>query len=229
MKTLFFFLFILLSSLSCQIKESSKKIEKPIEVQKKEIQPLVKEIWGLTNYLDTIIEKKELAKYRLQAPSWFGILLEISKDSIISYGSIVEINDKLYKSNDTLYKFESFAKKWLLLKKNENLILKQLPNQKTKFDSTIYVYRKRKDLNFLLKNKDESHKISTNITNYFNKELLSGDYISQKTKRKVEFSKNGGLKGFKNFTQFQVRNYFGTHHPHRNLDVIFFKNPKDKR
>lgn len=130
MKFLFFLLFIVLSFGGCQTKEPSKKVEKPVEIQKKEIQPSVKEIWGLTNYLDTIIEKKELAKYRLQAPSWFGILLEISEDSIISYGSIVEINDKLDKSKDTLYKFESIAGKWILLKKERKPNLKSITKSK---------------------------------------------------------------------------------------------------
>jgi len=45
---------------------NSEKTEEP--------KPNLNGVWGLTNYLDTIVQNKEVAKYRLQAPSWFGIL-----------------------------------------------------------------------------------------------------------------------------------------------------------
>jgi hypothetical protein len=216
------------SLLGCQTKNSPKKVETSIEVKTKETQYPAKEIWGLTNYLDTIVEQKELAKYRLQTPSWFGILLEISPDSITSYGSILEIEGELINSEDTLYQFESFAGKWILLKEEEQLLLKQVPNPKASFDATIYVYRKRNDLEPLLKRLDKVHKISTNMTQYFNEKLLSGIYNNNKTKQEVRFNRNGTLSGLKSFTHFQIRDYFGTHHPHKNLDVVFLKNPKDK-
>jgi len=35
---------------------------------------------------------------------------------------------------------------------------------------------------------------------------------------------NGKLEGWDGFDLYKVRNYFGTSHPHKNLDVITFTN-----
>lgn len=182
--------------------------------------------WGLSNYLDSIVAKKEVAKYRLQSPSWFGILLEISPDSIKSYGSITEIETRLLNKKDTLAIFDSWVGKWMLLKNQGNLILKQFPNQENT-DSSIYVYHQRNDLNEMTKNLDKVHKLSSNMTHYLNKEIISGIYLNQKTNSKVEFLANGKLKGIGNFMEYEVRNYFGTLHPYKNFDVLFLWNRKE--
>lgn len=179
-------------------------------------------IWGLSNYLDSIVAKKEIAKYRLQPPSWFGILLEINEDSIKSFGSIIEIETKLINKKDTLAIFDSFGK-WMLLKNQENLILKQFPNQEN-IDTSIYVYNQRDDLKEMTDDLDKIHKLSSSMTKYLNKEIISGTYLNQKTNTRIEFLENGELNGIGHFTEYEVRNYFGTLHPHKNLDVLFLWN-----
>jgi len=185
-------------------------------------------IWGLTNYFDTIIANKELAKYRLQRPTWFGIIFHIKDSSLISYGSLIEINKKLNIESDTLTFFDSYGGGWDLIKKDTFLILKQKSNQK-KVDSSIYIYRKRADLDFMTKNMDKIHKISSNVAKYFNQSLLSGSYQSIKGNKKIIFNPNGKLIGFDKYDTYQIGNYFGTSHPHKNLDVITFSNSKTKK
>ena len=181
--------------------------------------------WGLTNYFDTIISNRELAKYRLQTPTWFAILLEFEKDSLKSFGSI-DNNQYLIKSvTDTLTTLTSdiSGDKWFLILEKPNLKLIQYNNSE-KIDTTVYTFRKRDDLNYFSKSKKDFFLIGNNVTDYFNKQLFEGKYINTDTDKDIVFGKNGQLIGIDGFDSYEVRNYFGTLHMHKNLDVITFKN-----
>ncbi len=194
-------------------------------VESNDLEPNLDGIWGLNNYFDKILSDKEIAKHRVQAPSWFAILLEIKNDSITSYGSIIELEEKLNHNSDTLTVFESFGGKYALIKKSDKLHLKQYRNQDI-IDSITYIFSKRNDLKILLENQDRVHKINSNITTYFNENLISGNYQNLNNNEIVTFEKNGNLKNFNGFDKYEVRNYFGTLHPHKNLDVITLTNSK---
>ena len=218
MKRLYYIL-IIIGTISCQLNYNQKEFQNEnVSISRELIGT-----WGLSNYLDSIIIKKEVAKYRLQSPSWFGILLEVSEDSIISYGSIIEIEAGLLNKRDTLAILDSWVGKWMLLQKQNKLLLKQFPNQED-VDTTIYIYNKRDDLKGMTEDLSIIHKISSNMTKFLNEEIISGTYLNQKTNTKVEFLKNGELNGIDDFTEYEVRNYFGTLHLHKNLDVLFLKN-----
>ena len=75
--------------------------------------------WGLTNYFDTIITHKELAKYRMQTPTWFAILIKIEADSLESFGSIEWAKYPLNITSDTLATLSSDVSgyNWYLIKK----------------------------------------------------------------------------------------------------------------
>lgn len=178
-------------------------------------------IWGLTNYFDSIIHQKSIAKYRIQPTTWFTFLIEINKDSIIHYGSI---NDGIVKrcDSDTLAKISSMGGNWILVKKGSNLELINVSQKHIPIDTNTYVFRKRDDLKFLTKNINPNHlfmKLDSNITDYFNKELLTGEYILDS--RKVNFHPNGQISGLQDYSNYQIRNCFGTLHPFRGADVVF--------
>ncbi|CAI8448550.1 MAG: Uncharacterised protein [Cryomorphaceae bacterium] len=213
-------IFLFLSCNSSQKKENIE-LEKP-QSNKSELNG----VWGLNNYFDKILAEKQIAKYRIQPPTWFAIMLEIKNDSLKSYGSIIELNEKLNYDSDTLVVFDSFSGKYALFKEDNELLLKHLPNQENN-DSTNYVFSRRKDLRKLLENQDRVHKISSRITDYFNENLISGTYENIKNSETVIFEKNGDLVNFKGFEKYEVRNYFGTLHPHKNLDVITFINSEN--
>lgn len=218
MKRLYYIL-IIVGTISCQSNYNQKELQNENFSIPKELIGT----WGLSNYLDSVIIKKEVAKYRLQSPSWFGILLEISEDSIISYGSIIEIETRLHNKKDTLAILDSWCGKWMLIQNQKNLLLKQFPNQED-LDTTIYIYNKRDDLRDMTENLDKVHKLSSSMTKFLNEEIISGTYLNQKTNTKVKFLESGELKGLGDFTEYEVRNYFGTLHPHKNLDVLLLKN-----
>lgn len=212
-------LLIILSFASCQ---STSQNEESFQ-NKLSVPTELMGTWGLSNYLDSIVLHKEVAKYRMQFPAWFGIILEIKNDSLFSYGSITDIETPIIQNKDTIAIIDSGFGKWMLLNQQQNLLLKQFPHQETK-DTNIYIYHKREDLATMTKKLDDVHKISSNLTQYFNKKLIAGTYTNQKNNSKVEFLENGKLSGFANFNRYEVRNYFGTYHPYKNFDVIFLKN-----
>ncbi len=222
---LLFFIFIL----GCQINSNNKP------VLRKDIKD-IEGVWGLTNYLDTIILHKQIAKHRTQFPAWFGVLVEIKKDTIRSFGSLKQVTGLLEIESDTLFKYlKTESGKWILLKNGTSLILKQSLNQENS-DTLIYTLRKRDDLKYMTKNLkydnknyDNVNKIGNHLTNYFNKNIISGIYTLPKTKSTVNFRAEGKVEGFKDYTHFELRNYFGTYHPFRNLDVITMINKELKK
>ncbi|MEN7550808.1 hypothetical protein AAG747_23000 [Rapidithrix thailandica] len=186
--------------------------------------------WGLTNYFDTIIESKELAKYRLQSPTWFAILLEIENDSLKSFGSIVNDQYLIKRATDTLTTLMSNVSgdKWFLVLKEPELKLIQYPNSE-RVDSIVYTFRKRDDLSYFSKFNKDFFIIGNNVIDYFNKQLFEGKYINTGTNKEIVFGENGQLIGIDGFDSYEVRNYFGTLHMHRNLDVITFKNKHNNK
>ncbi len=214
-------LYILIFVLSACTNEKSAIIKKQDVITGKP-KDFLDGVWGMSNYFDTILEKKEIAKYRLQEPSWFGIILKINGKSLISYGSIYKKSQTINTNSDTIGSFNHYEHKWLLIKKDSLLTL-------IRYDSTAketkkYIYRKRNDLSHLIKNVPVElvyeSPFSNNVTEYFNQKILSGDYVNISTNEKITFTKDGKIKGLKGYDSYRIRNYFGTLHPHNNLDVV---------
>lgn len=182
-------------------------------------------IWAMTNYFDTIVAHKELAKYRLQDPTSIAIILEIEKDSMNIYGSISNNKLSIEKEKDTLTTIisEMSGDKWWLIKNKGQFELIQHPNQEY-IDSTVYIYKKQSAFNYFTKENTDFYVIGKNVTDYFNKMIFEGKYVISGTESHVTFGQNGILKGFDSFDTYEVRNYFGTLHMHKNLDVITFGN-----
>lgn len=176
--------------------------------------------WGLTNYFDTILANKELAKYRIQSPTWFAILIKIDTDSLECFGSIDWAKYPLNRTNDTLATLSPSitGEDWYLVKKGVELQLIPVSSEENT-DTTIYIFRKREDLNDYIR----KGFWGIDVTHYFNEFLFKGKYINVETKQEVEFAENGKLIGIEGFNRYEVRDYFGTLHPHKNLDVITFE------
>lgn len=206
---------LLLVLWSCQAEKQTEDNSPPVPLKKAEL-------WGLTSYMDSIVTNKKIADYRIQSPSWFAILIHIKEDSIFCHGSILDSKAPLVLNKDTLAVFKNFTGKWMLLDREEELLLQQFPDQPQK-DSTVYSYQLRNDLHFLTENLDPVHHISSNIEAYFHENILVGKYINTRTGDTINFQKNGQLVGFSPYTKFKIKNYFGTHHPHKNKDVVYFE------
>ncbi len=188
-------------------------------------------VWGMTNYFDTIIATKEIAKYRLQEPTWFAILLKVKDNNLYAYGSIYKRQKTIYPASDTIAIFSHFDCKWHLIKKDSLLTL--IRYDSIKKETKRYTYRKRNDLSLLLKEVpikiSYENKFSKNITKYFNKKILSGKYINLYTNEKITFTKEGEIKGMKGYDLYKIGDYFGTLHPYNNLDFVRLINTSNNK
>lgn len=201
----------------------------PPEVPQPEIvqePPALEGHWGLVSYFDSIEATKEVARWRMQKPSWFGILLEFSDDSLTTYGSIHEHSVPVNREGDVLAEIESMGRKWVLQSEQDQLILTNTEDAEG-LDSMRYMYRKRDDLAAMTQNMDERHKIGSAVTRYFNAYLLTGRYrkieSSQNIGQLVTFFADGSVNGIPGASRYNVRNYFGTLHPFKNEDVVLFE------
>lgn len=183
--------------------------------------------WVLSSYLDSIVKHKSVSKYRIQQPAWTAIMLDISENDIKCFGSILDKKSERLKG-DTLAIIEGINSSWNLIQ-NDSLLELSMIDGLGQWDSTIYEYRKSNDLAYL--HEDESKgwplTLDSSLTQFFNKELLSGSYLNIHNKDSVQFNEDGRLIGIENFESYEVRNYFGTSHNFEEMDVVRFQNKKN--
>jgi len=188
-------------------------------------------VWVLSNYMDSILNNKKIAEYRLLKPSWFAIVVKIVDKKIYTFGSI---DDHVYdlelrnSENDTLCELSHLGGTWVLTKnqKKNKLELKLVKGFKDEVDTTLYTYAKSDDLLHLTENlKEFVPKTESNFIRFFSKKFFVGDYtiISPKDRKgdAVYFYEEGNTN-FENFENYEPNIYFGTQHPFNNKDVISF-------
>lgn len=181
-------------------------------------------LWVMTDYVDSILAHKTISKYRMQWPTWFAILIDIDKDTLRTYGSILDNEEKYSIENDTLCIFKRTVSGEWTLTLNQSTRKIELRNTNSGRDSTdnkVYVFEKRPEFRFILDTLDKFHKTKTSFTKYFNNEIFTGTYKLLNSNEDIVFSKNGTVN-FQDFDTYEVRVYFGTLHPHKNKDVITF-------
>jgi hypothetical protein len=177
--------------------------------------------WVMTNYLDSILKYKSIAKYRMLPASWFAIIIEIENDSIRTYGSIYDNSFVAVSKTDTICIIDrtlSGLYSLTYIETTGNLELKQINTKNRKVDSVTYMYQKRTDLEFLTNNLDKVHKTGSNFTKYFNKNLVAGQYNLYR--KVVRFLEDDRVENFQNYKEYQVGNYFGTYHPFQDRDIL---------
>lgn len=181
-------------------------------------------IWGMTNYFDSITYNNSIASYRMQPLTWSSIILEIDNDSIAHYGSIFrsEKKFKLLSSNIIFNGSSNRVGCDYIFIYDEPYIIAALQDSCSDKDSIKYYYRRRPDLKKLLIDKENYFELEKYVVSYFNEQILSGDYLDI-DEEVVSFTKNGKIKGFKNFRSYSIGSYFGTLHPFRNIDYLVFR------
>lgn len=173
--------------------------------------------WGLTNYFDTILAHREIARFYMQEPAQFGILAQIQADTLFYYGSLHQPVYRIQSKSDSLLGIIGNSRNtFLLIQAPPYLKLVT----KTGSDSSVFLYRKRNDLSYFTKENLDFWGIGRNVTDYFNANLLAGSYGLKGQSRKVTFEPNGTISGLPAYDKFEVDNYFGTHHPFYNKDVV---------
>ena len=132
MKNLFYINIILLLSISCQTQD--KPDEEPVN-------PL-NGTWIMTQYFDSTVTNKSIAKYRVQEATWFSIMIDIQQDTIITYGSLFDQCFAIDFTKDTLgiLKDMPLQSNWWLIQKDNMLELVQQSNQELRYKR--YTFKK---------------------------------------------------------------------------------------
>jgi hypothetical protein len=181
-------------------------------------------LWVMSNYLDSILEHKSIANYRMQRPAWFAVLIDIEDDVLCSYGTIHDLELPFSRGADTICVFNNIHGNWFLSFNNisQQLELIEIEGPDSEYEDQVYTFNKRPELEFLVQNVEGVHKTRTNFNNYFNDKLFAGTYQIPGEMDSITFSKNGTISGFQDYVEFSVDYYFGTSHPFDNMDNIVF-------
>lgn len=183
--------------------------------------------WELVQYFDSISVNKTIAKFRLQEPTWYAILLRIEDESIYSNGSIYDLKGKIDQCADTIWKFNDYDEgSWSLQRKDSFLILNKYKS--SGFPDTIaYVYQPSKTIpDRLVERIIGFRDLSLIVTNHFNRSILSGKYKQKQNKKPIRFLPYGHVIGLNNYSKYEINDYFGTHHPFNNLDMVVLSDEK---
>jgi hypothetical protein len=188
--------------------------------------------WGLCNYFDSAVINKKLAAYAFLNPAWNALVLRISEDTLWTYGSI-NIKHKyiIDRRKDTLARIVNVetGHRYLLFRKDTMLELMQVIGSGNEKPATVkYPYRRLGQLRFPPRNAGR-HVFSFIVTNYFNANLIEGEYLDTGTNTPVFFQANGEVLGLKDYDTYLIKNYFGTSHNFHKLDVITFENTQTGR
>lgn len=227
-----FFIILLLSSLfwsACGTKSRSQEAR----LSKAAPNPVSLDgLWVLSNYMDSILAYRTVARYRRLPPAWHAILIRIEGDSLQAYGSIQDLRIPLGSlDHDTLALFDKrciAGPSWLSYNASKDRIELRRINP-SRPDSQVYSYRRSPELRHLLDSLSGSHLTRNSMTRFFSQQLLAGVYEGLSPDsfkgRKIHFHKQGKVD-FGSFNYYYVRSYFGTLHLYGEEDVLYFENKK---
>lgn len=187
--------------------------------------------WVMTQYFDTIMANKSIAKYRTQDATWFSILIDIQQDTIITYGSMFDQCIKADFTKDTIAEIMGWTSQdyWWFIQTDSLINLVQQPNQEYP-DSTIYTFKRdssfsnycRRTRNEFRQKPFQRESIRNEVIDYFNDKFFNGKYRNIQTEEVVIFDGKGNVSGLKDSEKYETNVYFGTSHPFKNRDVIYF-------
>ncbi len=220
-------IFVLIFFASClNSKESQKDSNVGLTIEQDTFD--IHGLWVMPAYVDSILVHKTISKYRIQRPTQFAILIDIDKDSLKTYGSILDLEKKYSLTNDTICVFDKRAVgEWTLTLNRiaSRLELRNTNSHYSAMDSVVYVFEKRPELRCFLDTFNRRPKTRTSFVNLFNEKLFAGTYEivwPEGQRGEVVTFKPDGAVNLKSFDIYEVGVYFGTCHPFKNEDVITF-------
>jgi hypothetical protein len=184
--------------------------------------------WILTEYYDSILTGKSIAKNRLHEISWNMFAFKIDGENLTSLGILYpKTKYKINQSKDTLLTFKEDQTYSLKFNPTKNLInaFKHKFEGNNSLSSSSYTFRRvnEKRLQSILKN-NNPFAVREELTKLFEDSLIVGEYyrIDSPVSESISLLPNKKMKGFRNFYKYNLHCYFGTYHPYQNYDEITF-------
>lgn len=211
--------------MSCaQVEDTS--IENDIDENLETLDSNIVGFWVMSNYFDSILDHKTIAKYRIQKPTWSAIILKIEDSLMYSYGSIICEDYIVNYNSDTICILDKgiTGKWWLKFNKERDCLeLKHIETEHYDLDTIVYIYHKRPEQIYLIDSVENSYQLGDNLTLYFNNNLLAGKYLLGSDT--ITFNVDGTVANWTKYNSYNVDSYFGTCHKINNKDNIRFTGP----
>lgn len=221
--------FVWISCQSNHLKKSKNEDLINFIDNEKDINKKLEGFWILTNYYDSIIKDKSISKHRIYPISWSAMTLQIKKDTMLSNGLLYIMDRiKIQTYNDTLCFLDTYGKFLFTYDKKRDCIAAiEISSNKSKYKGKHFIYRRISE-NRLLKiiKQNDSFKIATGFYQLFIDSLIAGEYKSISNGNTLILNSDGSMIGFKQFTNYQIHDYFGTYHPFNNIDAICFEDSR---
>ena len=150
--------------------------------------------WILEDYLDNIIKNKSISKYRMIRPSWFAIMIDITDNSIKTYGSISKQADTLIAKNDTLLVFKHFTtnKGWLITYNKDNSRI-EIINTDSLTEKYLYRRLNNDEKEILIFEETNYFPLKTGINEFFKEKLFVRTYIDLTNNDTINFLQNRNI------------------------------------
>ncbi len=198
---------------SCKKKEITKTIDTSA----------IQGEWILSEYMDSIMENKSVAKHRMNPAAQGSILLQIIGDTIHNYGSVYYHGiNKLELNGDTILNGTKHTScKYFIC--GDKLCVTDCYK-----DKNIYHYRRLKDIESKILEGRNPRNIEKNLSEVimakFNRFFYNKRFRDLENNKIYEFGFPYHISGWNNFKYFEVNKYWGTLHPFNNKDILAVKN-----
>lgn len=191
------------------------------EVKKENNQPIpkaAKGIWILSDYMDSIVIDRSIAKHRVKPLSWTALQVEVSDSGLLCYGSI---NQGVFVGGNigdgiTLNEPASGIDIQYVYDASEDILLAL--NMK---DSTVSNYMRSAE-SFLYKDSGVFWDIEPKLHSYFVTNAFAGTYVNLATNDTVIFDPKYNMSGIGDFNQYNIDMFMGTSHPFNDGDRITY-------
>lgn len=183
--------------------------------------------WLLSNYADSILRYKSIAKYSDNPLSWNAVVLRLEADSLYATGTLSSATRKLPPRNivgmiTSLNEYGEFTFSYNPVSKH--IIAVSSPKSSTGIIVNNYRPISESEY-FALFRAGEVHPLQEGMRQAFIAEMFAGDYRSIERKPKdMTITATGEIKGFQKFKKYELQDYFGTSHPFNGLDAIWLEN-----
>lgn len=210
--------FVVFMSISCVFKEDTNKMTDSDSGG----------IWVLTNYFDSMIRNKSVAKTALNKMSFHNIVIKLDGNKV-QVGGVVNwlitfqrnLDDDTFYFNSNFGKFKYFFNNGglsCIMNNDNNIVYQYRRTNNTQLNEIFEVYDRAKFIDYM------QRMIITDIFNgKFKIQTNSGD------SNFITFNPNNSISGLYDFKSFRIHDYIGTFNPFKGLDAITFSNIGNKK
>lgn len=183
--------------------------------------------WILHEYHDRIMNNRCIGEFSFEHPVWSSILINVTADSVFSYGSIFPCRVSPILEGDTITIINGMHTTLPLMystKKNELLITFTDGNRMIQ---TFHYRRMRSsELVALTKSLEDSSQywqLDKNYQDFFQQQFFTGTFTDLNG-NSFTINKKGKVNGFDKWNSCLVDNFFGTTHWTGKRDRVRFEN-----